>query len=44
MMEGKMKNWLVMGIPLHWETAFSQPVPIWGLKLRYQAGFQAMNI
>jgi hypothetical protein len=44
MTEGKMKNWLVMGIPLHWETAFSQPVPIWGLKLRYQADFQAMNI
>jgi hypothetical protein len=43
-MEDKIKNWLVIGIPTHWETAFSQPVPIWGLKLRYQADFQAMNI
>jgi len=43
-MEDKIKNWLVIGIPAHWEIAFSQPVPIWGLKLRYQADFQAMDI
>jgi len=43
-MKDKIKNWLVIGIPKNWETAFSQPVPIWGLKPRYQAEFQAMNI
>jgi len=40
----KLKNWLIIGIPQNWETAFSQPVPIWGLKPRYQAEFQSMNI
>lgn len=43
-MENKIKNWLVIGIPKNWETAFSQPVPIWGLKPRYQAEFQSMDI
>lgn len=43
-MKSKMQNWLVIGIPKNWETATSQPVPIWGLKPRYQAEFQAMNI
>jgi len=40
----KIQNWLVIGIPKNWETALSQPVPIWGLKPRYQTEFQAMNI
>lgn len=40
----KNKNWLVIGIPKNWETALSQPVPIWGLKLRYQLEFQAMEV
>jgi len=44
MAEDKIKNWLVIGIPSNWEAALSQPVPIWGLKLRYQADFQAMDI
>ena len=43
-MNDKIKNWLIIGIPKNWETAFSQPVPIWGLKQRYQADFQAMNV
>jgi len=43
-MMNKMKNWLVIGIPKNWETALSQPVPIWGLKLRRQAEFQALNV
>lgn len=43
-MKNEIQNWLVIGIPKNWETAFSQPVPIWGLKPRYQAEFQAMNI
>lgn len=43
-MNQKEKHWLVIGIPKNWETAFSQPVPIWGLKPRYQAEFQAMEI
>lgn len=43
-MRDKIQNWLVIGVPKNWETALSQPVPIWGLKPRYQAEFQAMNI
>jgi len=43
-MTNKSKNWLVIGIPKNWETALSQPVPIWGLKPRYQEEFQSMNI
>jgi hypothetical protein len=42
--EKKIKNWLVMGVPENWDTALSQPVPIWGLKPRYQAEFQIMNV
>ena len=43
-MRNKIQNWLVIGIPRNWETALSQPVPIWGLKPRYQAEFQATNV
>ena len=43
-MRNKIQNWLVIGIPRNWETALSQPVPIWGLKPRYQVEFQAMNV
>jgi len=43
-MRDKIQNWLVIGIPQNWETALSQPVPIWGLKLRYQVDFQSINI
>lgn len=43
-MINKAQNWLVIGIPKNWETALSQPVPLWGLKSRYQAEFQAMNV
>lgn len=40
----KLRNWLVIGITKNWEKALSQPVPIWGLKPRYQTEFQTMNI
>lgn len=40
----KFKNWLVIGILKNWETALSQPIPIWGLKPRYQADFNSMTI
>jgi hypothetical protein len=43
-MKNKIQNWLVTGVPKNWETALSQPVPIWGLKPRYQAEFQTMNV
>jgi len=38
------QNWLVIGVVQNWETALSQPVPLWGLKTRYQAEFQTLNI
>ncbi len=37
-------NWLVIGIPQNWETALSQPVPIWGLKPRFRTEFKILNI
>lgn len=43
-MTNKLRNWLVVGILKNWETALSQPIPIWGLKPRYQAEFSTMNI
>lgn len=42
-MSHKMQNWLVIGIPRNWETALSQPVPVWGLKPRYEVEFQALK-
>lgn len=43
-MSRKINNWLLIGISKNWGTALSQPVPIWGLKLRYQGEFQSLNI
>jgi hypothetical protein len=42
-MNKQTKNWLVIGVPQHWETALSHPVPIWGLRPHYQAIFDALN-
>jgi hypothetical protein len=38
------KDWLLIGVPENWATALSQPVPIWGLKPRYQTEFQSLHI
>lgn len=43
-MNRKSQNWLLIGVRKNWETALSQPVPLWGLKSRYQGEFQALNI
>ena len=43
-MNKQAQNWLVIGVIQNWETALSQPVPLWGLKTRYQAEFQTLNI
>lgn len=43
-MNKQVQNWLVVGVIQNWETALSQPVPLWGLKTRYQAEFQTLNI
>ncbi len=37
------KNWLLIGVVKNWETALSQPVPLWGLKQQYSYEFQAMQ-
>jgi len=39
----QVNNWLVIGVKKNWETALAQPVPLWGLKTRYQSEFQALN-
>lgn len=43
-MKRKINNWLLIGVSKNWETALSQPVPRWGLKLRYRGEFQSLNI
>ncbi|MEM2918862.1 MAG: EVE domain-containing protein [Candidatus Altiarchaeota archaeon] len=43
-MKEEVKNWLVIGVPKNWETALSQPVPLWGLKPHYQLEFKSMNV
>jgi len=40
----KIQNWLVIGVTKNWETALSQPVPIWGLKPRYKTDFSLLNV
>lgn len=40
----KTNNWLVIGIQSNWETALSQPIPIWGLKTIHQKDFQILTI
>lgn len=42
-MSHMIQNWLVIGISRNWETALSQPVPVWGLKPKYRAEFQALK-
>jgi len=38
-----MNNWLVIGSAQNWETALSQPVPIWGLKPAHKAAFSSVQ-
>jgi hypothetical protein len=42
-MKSDIKNWLLIGVKENWEKALSQPVPIWGLKHRYQKEFQNLD-
>jgi hypothetical protein len=39
-----MQSWLLIGITKNWEKALSQPVPLWGLKTRYQSDFNSIRI
>lgn len=43
-MANKINNWLVIGILKNWETALSQPIPVWGLKPRYQGDFNLLSV
>lgn len=38
-----MTNWLVIGSVQNWETALSQPVPIWGLKPGHKVDFDTLQ-
>jgi hypothetical protein len=38
-----MNNWLVIGSVQNWETALSQPVPIWGLKPAHKVAFDSLQ-
>jgi len=42
--QSDFRVWLVMGSEANWETAVSQPLPIWGLKDRYLGEFGRLNI
>ncbi|MBI2578342.1 MAG: hypothetical protein HYW26_01380 [Candidatus Aenigmarchaeota archaeon] len=43
-MNKEFNNWLVIGVIKNWETALSHPVPLWGLKPRYQSDFSSLNV
>src|SRR5215813_5373415 len=38
-----MNNWLVIGSVQNWETALSQPVPIWGLRPAHKVAFDSLQ-
>jgi hypothetical protein len=38
-----IQNGLVIGVPEHWETDLMEPVPVWGLKERYQTEFRVLH-
>ena len=38
-----IRTWLVKGSLENWETAFSQPIPLWGLIEKYQKTFQYLS-
>ncbi len=39
----KQQNWLVVGVEENWDTAFAQPLPIWGLKNIRRGEFEQLN-
>jgi len=39
-----LKSWLVIGSLENWETAFAQPIPLWGLKEIYKNAFVDLSI
>jgi hypothetical protein len=38
-----IRDWLVAGHVNNWQTSFSQPIPLWGLRERYFNTFQLLN-
>ena len=38
-----IKTWLVIGSLENWETAFGQPIPLWGLRETYRNIFQLLS-
>ncbi len=43
MAKGIPKMWLVIGPVEHWDTAFDEPIPVWGLKEVYINTFQFLS-
>ena len=38
-----VRTWLVIGSSEHWETAFAQPIPLWGLRESFLKSFQILS-
>jgi len=38
-----IKTWLVIGSLENWDTAFAQPIPLWGLRESYLHSFQLLS-
>jgi len=41
-MNSEFRSWLVIGRVENWETALSQPIPVWGLKDSFRKQFSAL--
>lgn len=39
-----MQTWLVIGRVENWQTAFAQPIPIWGLRDSYAGTFEELRV
>lgn len=37
------KSWLIIGHPNNWQTAFNQPIPIWGFTDQYFSNYENMQ-
>ena len=42
-MSAAIKTWLVIGSLENWDTAFAQPIPLWGLRESYSNSFQLLS-
>lgn len=42
-MNTNLRSWLVIGVSANWSTSLSQPLPLWGLRPRFQSEFNVLQ-